>query len=90
MVSGSLKESYVRWGVHWHHLANTTEPSTCGGDEAFLSNYFDYLLLLWPPCIADADIIFLPCDLLWPPYEIGGAIIFLPCGYYLSIFFFIA
>jgi len=22
---------YIR-GAHWRHLANTTEPSTCGGD----------------------------------------------------------
>jgi len=33
-------------GVHWHHLANTTEPSMCGGDVAFLSSYFDHLLVL--------------------------------------------
>jgi len=26
-------------GAHWRNLANTTEPSMCGGDEAFLSNY---------------------------------------------------
>ena len=36
----------VRWGAHWHHLANTIEPSMCGGDAAFLSNYFNHLLLL--------------------------------------------
>ena len=29
--------------AHWRHLANTTEPSMCGGDAASLSNYFDYL-----------------------------------------------
>jgi len=23
---------FVLWGVHWRHLANTTEPSMCGGD----------------------------------------------------------
>jgi len=22
------------WGVYWRHLANTTEPSMCGGDAA--------------------------------------------------------
>ena len=22
------------WGVHWRHMANTTEPSVCGGDAA--------------------------------------------------------
>jgi len=24
------------WGVHWRHLANTTEPSMCGGDTAYV------------------------------------------------------
>ena len=27
-------------GTHWSHLVNTIEPSTCGDDGAFLSNYF--------------------------------------------------
>ena len=22
------------WGAHWRHMANTTEPSICGGDAA--------------------------------------------------------
>ena len=30
-------------GAHWCHLANTTEPSVCGDDVAFLSNYFEHL-----------------------------------------------
>jgi len=29
--------------AHWCHLANTVEPSMCGGDAVFLSNYFDHL-----------------------------------------------
>jgi len=33
-------------GAHWHHLANTTEPSMCGADAALLSNYSDHLLCL--------------------------------------------
>jgi len=33
-------------GAHWRHLENTTEPSTCGGYVAFLSNYREHLLLL--------------------------------------------
>jgi len=33
-----------RWNAHWRYLANTIEPSMC--DAAFLSNYFDHLLLL--------------------------------------------
>jgi len=36
---------HVTWDAHWRHLANTIEPSVCGGDVAFLSNYFDYLLM---------------------------------------------
>jgi len=24
----------TRYGAHWRHLANTTEPSVCGGDAA--------------------------------------------------------
>jgi len=34
-------------GSHWRILANTTELSMCGGDAAFLSNYFDHLFHLW-------------------------------------------
>jgi len=26
--------SFYIWGVHWRHLANTTEPAVCGGDAA--------------------------------------------------------
>ena len=28
------KETCVRWGAHWRHLANTTEPSMCCGGAA--------------------------------------------------------
>jgi len=28
------KEPCVRWGVHWRHMANTTELSVCNGDAA--------------------------------------------------------
>ena len=35
-------------GAHWRQLANTIELSMCGGDAAFLSNYFDHLFLLRP------------------------------------------
>jgi len=31
--------NHVLHGVQWRHLANTIEPSMCGGDAAFLSNY---------------------------------------------------
>jgi len=32
---------WTQVGVQWRHLANTVELSMCGGDAAFLSNYFD-------------------------------------------------
>jgi len=38
-------EACIRWDADWRHLANTTELSMCGGDAAFLSNYYDHLLL---------------------------------------------
>jgi len=42
--SGGPREPLLYVGAYWCHLANTTEPSTCGGDAAaFLSNYFDHL-----------------------------------------------
>jgi len=25
---------FYMWDAHWHHLANTSEPSVCGGDVA--------------------------------------------------------
>jgi len=28
------------------YLANTIQPSMCGGDAAFLTNYFDQLFML--------------------------------------------
>ena len=33
-------------GAHWCHLPNTIEPSMCGVDAAFLSYYFEHLLLM--------------------------------------------
>jgi len=32
--------------AHWRQLANTIEPSVCGGDAVLCQNYFDHLLLL--------------------------------------------
>jgi len=26
--------AFYMWAAHWRHLANTTEPSVCGGDAA--------------------------------------------------------
>jgi len=28
--------AFYIWGAHWRHLANTTEPSMCGGDAAYV------------------------------------------------------
>jgi len=42
-----LKEPCIRWGAHWRYLANAIEPSMCGGDATFLSNYFEHHSLLW-------------------------------------------
>ena len=36
---GRPKEACITSGAHWRHVMNTTEPSTCCGDAAFLSNY---------------------------------------------------
>jgi len=40
-----LTQHVLDGGAHWRNLANTIEPSMCGGDAAVLSNYFDGLLL---------------------------------------------
>jgi len=29
------KKHGIRWGSHWRHVANTTEPSMCCSDAAF-------------------------------------------------------
>ena len=40
-----LKKHVLDGGAYWRHQANTTGQSICGSDRAFLSNYFDHLLL---------------------------------------------
>jgi len=40
-TQASTRKHALDGGPHWH-VANTTEPSMCGGDVAFLSNYFDH------------------------------------------------
>jgi len=32
--------AFYIWGAHWRHLANTTEPSMCGGDSYPVSPSF--------------------------------------------------
>ena len=34
MLPWQLFLALYRWGAHWRHLKNTTEPSMCGGDAA--------------------------------------------------------
>jgi len=81
--------------AHWRHLANNIEPSMCGGDTAFWSNYFDYLLLFTRLCHRPSNntdtvrqyyqfltLICIVLQLSWSPYGIGQTIIFLPCGFF--------
>jgi len=44
------KKHVLDGGSLWHHLMNMIEPSMCGSDAAFLSNYFDHLLLVLFNC----------------------------------------
>ena len=37
-----LGKDVLHGGAHWCHMANTTEPSMCGSDATFLSNYFGH------------------------------------------------
>jgi len=43
MDSVGPKEARVRWSGHWRTLANTTEPSMCGGYAMR-----PFVELLWP------------------------------------------
>jgi len=49
-------------GAHWRNLANTIEPSMCGGN-ATLSNYFDHLFY---KCF-DGRIMWTHCSTALPP-----------------------
>ena len=42
------KKHVLHRGSHCRNLADTPEPSVCGGNVAFLSNYFDHLLIFLP------------------------------------------
>ena len=46
MDLGGPGEACVRWGAHWRQLATVIEPSMYGSGVAFLSNYFEHLVLL--------------------------------------------
>ena len=81
------------WNLYfwkWWFTTDHTPPVCrrqflCNACVTYHVNVFIHSLL-WPPCIADTDIIFLSCSLLWPPYGIGQAIIFSCCDFYLSIY----
>jgi len=66
MDSDGIK-ACVSWGAHWRHLANTTEPSMCGGDAAFFSDYFDHLfrnrIVYYPAYFIVTIIIVVDCAL---------------------------
>ena len=46
ILAGSF-DPYLHGGAHWCHVANTTEPSVCGGDVALcqitLTTYYAFL-----------------------------------------------
>ena len=51
------KEACIKYGAHWRSMTVTIVPSMCGSDAAFLSDYFDQLLLvLLPPLLLLAGI----------------------------------
>ena len=58
--SGGRKKPYIRWGAYWRHLANTIEPSTCGGDAACcqitLATYYCGVEQRAPPMFGRAAI----------------------------------
>ena len=39
----TIRNHILEWDGHWHHLANTTERSMCGGN-ALMSEYFDHYI----------------------------------------------
>ena len=42
-------------GSHWRHLTNTTEPSMCGGDVAFLAHILVFYYMFWTNISAKID-----------------------------------
>jgi len=38
-IQMSPRKHALDGGAHWRHLVNTIEPSMCGSDVAFFSNY---------------------------------------------------
>jgi len=62
------------WTLRQHvsdgvHTNTTTEPSMCGGDATFLSNYFDHLLLLdHIACTTFVDAVYRVAQKIWHSY----------------------
>ena len=54
MDSGNPKKACIKWGSHWLNLANTIEPSVCGGDAALTTCYLCYVYLV---CLFD-DLVY--------------------------------
>jgi len=54
--SGGPKKHVLDWGEHWSHLANSIEPSVCGGD----ANYCQNTLTTGRPMGIGQAIIFCP------------------------------
>ena len=54
--------SYI-WGAHWRHLANTTEPSMCGGDVALckitLTTCYHYYCTATFTVIVDVTVVYI-------------------------------
>jgi len=81
------------WLLYWYHELESWTTRRRYLERAFRpASIIEHIQLLWPPCVADANILFYPCGFLWPPYTIGQAIIFSSCGFFFSrsFFFFIA
>ena len=54
--------AFYIWGAHWRHLANTTEPSLCGGGVALCQITFDYLLVVVVAAAVLRACYFMGCE----------------------------
>jgi len=55
--------AFYIWGAHWRHLANTTEPSMCGGDVALckitLTTCYHYYCTATFTVIVDVTVVYI-------------------------------